>query len=68
MNNQVDNMNDIRILNKSANEIEFEIEDESHGVCNALRHILMEDEDVEYEEADLIAINPDPKYKNWEAK
>ena len=26
------------------------------------------DEDVEYEEDDLIAINPDPKYKNWEAK
>jgi DNA-directed RNA polymerase subunit L len=48
MNNQVDNMNDIRILNKTANEIEFEIEDESHGVCNALRHILMQDEDVEY--------------------
>ena len=48
MNNQVDNMNDIRILNKTANEIEFEIEDASHGVCNALRHILMEDEDVEY--------------------
>ena len=48
MNNQVDNMNDIRILNKTANEIEFEIEDESNGVCNALRHILMKDEDVEY--------------------
>lgn len=48
MNNQVDNMNDIRILNKTANEIEFEIEDESHGVCNALRHILMQNEDVEY--------------------
>ena len=38
----------IKILNKTANEIEFEIEDESHGVCNALRHILMQDEDVEY--------------------
>ena len=37
-----------KILNKTANEIEFEIEDESHGVCNALRHILMQDEDVEY--------------------
>ena len=41
-------MDNIKVLNKTANEIEFEIEDESHGVCNALRHILMEDEDVEY--------------------
>ena len=40
-------MDNIKILNKTANEIEFEIEDESHGVCNALRHILMQDEDVE---------------------
>ena len=41
-------MNDIKILKQTATEIEFEIEDESHGVCNALRHILMQDEDVEY--------------------
>ena len=41
-------MDNIKILNKTANEIEFEIEYESHGVCNALRHILMQDEDVEY--------------------
>jgi len=41
-------MDNIKILNKTANEIEFEIKDESHGVCNALRHILMQDEDVEY--------------------
>ena len=41
-------MNDIKILKQTATEIEFEIEDESHGVCNALRHILMKDEDVEY--------------------
>ena len=41
-------MDNIKILNKTANEIEFEIEDESHGVCNAHRHILMQDEDVEY--------------------
>ena len=41
-------MDNIKVLNKTANEIEFEIEDESHGVCNALRHILMQDEDVEY--------------------
>lgn len=41
-------MDNIKILNKTATEIEFEIEDESHGVCNALRHILMQDEDVEY--------------------
>lgn len=41
-------MDNIKVLNKTANEIEFEIEDESHGVCNTLRHILMQDEDVEY--------------------
>ncbi len=41
-------MNDIKILKQTATEIEFEIEDESHGVCNALRHILMKDEDVEF--------------------
>ena len=41
-------MNDIKILKQTATEIEFEIEDESHRVCNALRHILMKDEDVEY--------------------
>ena len=41
-------MDNIKVLNKTATEMEFEIEDESHGVCNALRHILMQDEDVEY--------------------
>lgn len=41
-------MDNIRVLKSSATEIEFEIEDESHGVCNALRHILMQDEAVEY--------------------
>lgn len=41
-------MDNIKILKSTANEIEFEIEDESHGVCNALRHILMQDDDVEY--------------------
>ena len=46
--NKVDKMDNIRILKKTASEIEFEIEDESHGVCNALRHILMQKEDVEY--------------------
>ena len=48
MNYKVDNMNNIKVLNQTPTEIEFEIEDESHGVCNALRHILMKDEDVEY--------------------
>ena len=48
MNNKVDKMDNIKILKSTANEIEFEIEDESHGVCNALRHILMQDDDVEY--------------------
>ena len=49
-------MDNIKILNKTANEIEFEIEDESHGVCNALRHILMQDEDVEYAFAPYLAL------------
>lgn len=48
MNDKVDKMDNIKIIKSTANEIEFEIEDESHGVCNALRHILMQDDDVEY--------------------
>ena len=27
---------------------QFIVKDESHGVCNALRHLLMQDPDVEY--------------------
>lgn len=45
---KVDKMNNIKIIKSTATEIEIEIEDESHGVCNALRHILMQDDDVEY--------------------
>ena len=41
-------MDNFKVLNKNANKKELEIEDESHGVCNALRHILMQNEDVEY--------------------
>ena len=41
-------MDNIEIIKNTATEIEFKINDESHGVCNALRHILMQDEDVEY--------------------
>ncbi len=39
---------DFKVIKESANEIEFEIENESHGICNALRHILMKDDNVEY--------------------
>ncbi len=41
-------MMDFKIIKESTNEIEFEIENESHGVCNALRHILMRNDDVEF--------------------
>ncbi len=48
MDNKVDKMDNIEILKETPTELEIKIEDESHGVCNALRHILMEDENVEY--------------------
>ena len=41
-------MKNIEIIEDKTLELTFRINDESHGVCNALRHILMQDEDVEY--------------------
>ena len=41
-------MKNFEILDDNTLELTFRINDESHGVCNALRHILMQDSDVEY--------------------
>ncbi len=41
-------MDKINIIEDKTLELRFTIEDESHGVCNALRHILMQNPDVEY--------------------
>ena len=41
-------MDKINIIEDKTLELRFTIEDESHGVCNALRHILMQNDDVEY--------------------
>ena len=35
-------------MNKESNSLEFEIEGEDHTLCNALRNILLEDDDVEF--------------------
>ena len=43
-----DKMKNIEIIEDKTLELTFRINDESHGVCNALRHILMQDDDVEY--------------------
>ena len=49
MINKDDKMIDnIEIIEDKTLELRFVIKDESHGVCNALRHILMQDPDVEY--------------------
>ena len=37
-----------KIIEEKTLELTFSVEDESHGVFNALRHILMQDPDVEY--------------------
>ena len=37
-----------KIIEEKTLELTFQVEDESHGVFNALRHILMQDPDVEY--------------------
>ncbi len=37
----------VRILNKTAEEIKVEIEGEGHTFCNVLQQILIEDETVE---------------------
>jgi DNA-directed RNA polymerase subunit L len=41
-------MDDIEILRNTELELELKIPGESHTVCNALRKILMEDDDVDY--------------------
>ena len=41
-------MNNFEILDDNTLELTFRINDESHGVCNALRHVLMQNPDVEY--------------------
>ena len=41
-------MEDFKIIDDKTLELTFEVEDESHGVFNALRHVLMQDPDVEY--------------------
>lgn len=38
----------IEIIKEKTLELEFIVHGESHGVCNALRHILMQNPDVEY--------------------
>ena len=37
-----------KIIEEKTLELTFRVEDESHGVFNALRHILMQNPDVEY--------------------
>lgn len=41
-------MDDIEILNSTKLELELMIPGESHSICNALRKILMEDDEVDY--------------------
>ena len=41
-------MKNFEIVNEKTLELTFIVKDESHGICNALRHILMQDPDVEY--------------------
>ena len=44
----MDNNTNIEIIEDKTLELEFIVHGESHGVCKALRHILMQDSDVEY--------------------
>ena len=44
-------MENFEIIEDKTLELTFVVKDESHGVCNALRHILMQDPDVEYGES-----------------
>lgn len=37
----------IRILEKNANELRFEIDGEGHTICNQLADVILEDETVE---------------------
>ena len=41
-------MENFEIIEDKTLELTFRVNDESHGVCNALRHILMQNPDVEY--------------------
>lgn len=41
-------MDDIEILNTTKLELELMIPGESHTICNALRKILMENDEVDY--------------------
>ena len=41
-------MKNFEINEEKTLELTFTVHDESHGVCNALRHILMQNPDVEY--------------------
>lgn len=41
-------MDDIEILNSTKLELELMIPGESHTICNALRKILMEDDEIDY--------------------
>ncbi|MBR3140622.1 MAG: DNA-directed RNA polymerase subunit L [Methanobrevibacter sp.] len=41
-------MENFEIIEDKTLELTFVVKDESHGVCNALRHILMKDPNVEY--------------------
>ena len=41
-------MENFEIVEDKTLELTFIVKDESHGICNALRHILMQDPDVEY--------------------
>ena len=41
-------MENFKIIEDKKLELTFTIENESHGMCNALRHILMQNPDVEY--------------------
>lgn len=41
-------MENFEIIKDETLELTFVVKDESHGVCNALRHILMQDPSVEY--------------------
>ena len=41
-------MENFEIIDDKTLELTFVVHDESHGICNALRHILMQDSDVEY--------------------
>ena len=41
-------MENFEIVEDKTLELTFIVHDESHGVFNALRHVLMQDPDVEY--------------------